>query len=145
MLALASPLCQSRFDHLISSLYGFAKWLLVLSVTLFSGLLSVQTMLGAQVDAASSKAVKLLASSAIPIVGGAFGDAVAAIQNSVQIVKSGAGAFGILAALCIFAPTSEAAALTGHRHTSSRTARSRGRKTLLFRIRLTSLQGGNLP
>lgn len=111
MLALASPLCKSRFDHLISSLYGFAKWLLVLSVTLFSGLLSVQTMLGAQVDAASSKAVKLLASSAIPIVGGAFGDAVAAIQNSVQIVKSGAGAFGILAALCIFAPTFLQAAL----------------------------------
>ena len=81
MLALASPLCQSRFDHLISSLYGFAKWLLVFSVTLFSGLLSVQTMLGAQIDAASSKAVKLIASSAIPIVGGAFGDAVAAIQN----------------------------------------------------------------
>ncbi len=62
MLALASPLCQSRFDHLISSLYGFAKWLLVFSVTLFSGLLSVQTMLGAQIDAASSKAVKLIAS-----------------------------------------------------------------------------------
>lgn len=111
MLALASPLCQSRFDHLISSLYGFAKWLLVFSVTLFSGLLSVQTMLGAQIDAASSKAVKLIASSAIPIVGGAFGDAVAAIQNSVQIVKSGAGAFGILAALCIFAPTFLQAAL----------------------------------
>ena len=111
MLALASPLCKSRFDHLISSLYGFAKWLLVLSVTLFSGLLSVQTMLGAQIDAASSKAVKLIASSAIPIVGGAFGDAVAAIQNSVQIVKSGAGAFGILAALCIFAPTFLQAAL----------------------------------
>ena len=59
----------------------------------------------AQVDAASGKAVKFLASSAVPIVGGAFGDAVAAIQNSVEIVKSGVGAFGILAALCIFVPT----------------------------------------
>ena len=85
--------------------FTFAKWALVLAVTLFSGVLSVQTVRNAQVDAASGQAVKFLASSAVPIVGGAFGDAVAAIQNSVEIVKSGVGAFGILAALCIFVPT----------------------------------------
>lgn len=104
MLALTSSLCEGRFDKLLSSLYGFAKWALVFAVTLFSGVLSVQAVLNAQVDAAAGKTMKLLASSAIPIVGGAFGDAVAAIQNSVHIVKSGVGAFGILAALCIFAP-----------------------------------------
>ena len=85
LLALASSLCGGAFDKLLQSLYSFAKWALVL--------------------AASGKAVKFLASSAVPIVGGAFGDAVAAIQNSVEIVKSGVGAFGILAALCIFVPT----------------------------------------
>lgn len=105
LLALASSLCGGAFDKLLQSLYSFAKWALVLAVTLFSGVLSVQTVLNAQVDAASGKAVKFLASSAVPIVGGAFGDAVAAIQNSVEIVKSGVGAFGILAALCIFVPT----------------------------------------
>ena len=76
----------------------------VLNVKELTPILSVQTVLNAQVDAASGKAVKFLASSAVPIVGGAFGDAVAAIQNSVEIVKSGVGAFGILAALCIFVP-----------------------------------------
>ena len=107
--ALLMPLLHMflllAFDKLLQSLYSFAKWALVLAVTLFSGVLSVQTVLNAQVDAASGKAVKFLASSAVPIVGGAFGDAVAAIQNSVEIVKSGVGAFGILAALCIFVPT----------------------------------------
>ncbi len=111
MLALTSALCRTKLDRLLSSIYNFTKWILVLSVTLFSGILSVQTMLNAQVDAATNKAVKLLASSAIPIVGGAFGDAVAAIQNSVHIVKSGVGAFGMLAAVCIFAPTAVEAAL----------------------------------
>ena len=105
MLSLASSLCGMKFDRLLKSLYGFSKWMLVLAVTLFSGILSVQTVLNAQVDAASGKTVKLIASSAIPIVGGAFGDAVGAIQSSLQIVKSGVGAFGILAALCIFLPT----------------------------------------
>lgn len=110
-LSLASSVSQVKFDRLAGSLYGFAKWLMVLTVTAFSGVLSVQTALNAQVDAATNKAAKLVASTAIPIVGGAFGDAVAAIQNSVHIVKSGVGAFGILAALCIFAPAAVEAAL----------------------------------
>lgn len=105
MLSLATSLCSTKFDRLLSSLYSFTKWLLVLIVTVFTGILSVQTVLNAQADAATGKTVKLIASSAIPIVGGAFGDAVAAIQSSVQIVKSGVGAFGILAAICVFVPT----------------------------------------
>lgn len=112
--SLMSSVSQIKLDRVLASVYGFSKWLLVLAVTVFSGVLSVQTALNAQVDAASNKAMKLLASSAIPIVGGAFGDAVAAIQNSVHIVKSGVGAFGILAALGIFAPAAiEAGAWIG--------------------------------
>ncbi len=110
-LALLSSGSKMRLDRLASSLYGFSKWLLVLAVTVFSALVSVQTALNAQVDAAANKAARLIASSAVPIVGGAFGDAVAAIQNSVHIVKSGAGAFGILASLCIFAPAAIEAVL----------------------------------
>lgn len=110
-LALVSILSQVKYDRLSGALYGFSKWLLVLAVTVFSTLLSVMTVLNAQVDAVSNKAARLVAASAIPIVGGAFGDAVAAIQNSVQMVKSGVGAFGILAALCIFAPAAIESAL----------------------------------
>lgn len=110
-LALLASGSKMHFDRLASSLYGFTKWLLVLTVTVFSALVSIQTALNAQVDAAANKAARLIASSAVPIVGGAFGDAVAAIQNSVHIVKSGAGAFGILAALCIFAPAAVEASL----------------------------------
>ncbi len=110
-LALTASVSEIKLDRLAGSLYGFAKWLLVLAVTLFSGILSVQTMLNAQVDAVGSKTAKLFASAAIPIVGSAFGDAIGAIQNSVHMVKSGVGAFGILAALCIFAPAAMEAAI----------------------------------
>ena len=103
-LSLACSVSSAKLGKLPSSLYGAAKWTLAASVTLYSGLLSIQTALNAQVDAASGKTVKLLASSAIPIVGGALGDAVGAIQSSLLLVKSGVGAFGILAALCLFAP-----------------------------------------
>ncbi|MCH5353087.1 MAG: hypothetical protein J1E06_06445 [Acutalibacter sp.] len=104
-LALTASVSEMKLERFTGSVYNFAKWLLVLAVTVFSGILSIQTTLNAQVDAASNKAAKLIASSAVPIVGGAFGDAVAAIQNSVHIVKSGVGAFGMFAALCIFIPT----------------------------------------
>lgn len=104
-LSVAASLSSMKLSALTDSLYSFLKWLLVLSVTLFSGALSVQTFLNAQVDAAASKAVKLMTSAAVPIVGGAIGDAAAAIYNSIGLVKSGAGAFGILALLCIFLPT----------------------------------------
>lgn len=105
-LALSAAGCVSGLavQKLAASLYSFVKWLLLLAVTLFSGVLSVQTILNTQLDAAGSKAVKLVASSAIPIVGGALGDAMGAIQGSVHVVRSGAGAFGMLAALCLFAP-----------------------------------------
>lgn len=110
-LGLSSAVSGVKLQKLITSLYGMAKWLLVLSVTLFSGVLAVQTILNTQLDAAASKTAKLIASSAIPIVGGALGDAVGAIQSSVQVVKGGAGAFGMLAALCVFAPAIWEAAL----------------------------------
>ena len=89
-LSLACSVSSAKLGKFTSSLYGAAKWTLAASVTLYSGLLSIQTALNAQVDAASGKTAKLLASSAIP--------------SSLLLVKSGVGAFGILAALCLFAP-----------------------------------------
>ena len=44
MLSLASSLCGMKFDRLLTSLYSFSKWMLVFAVTLFSGILSVQTV-----------------------------------------------------------------------------------------------------
>lgn len=103
-LSVSSGASGMPVQKLSASLYSFIKWMLVLAATLFSGILSIQTILSTHIDAAAGKTIKFIASSAIPIVGGALGDAVGAIQSSVQAVRSGAGAFGMLAALCLFAP-----------------------------------------
>lgn len=103
-LALAAAISETNFQEFIGQIYRFAKWALILLVTLFSGVLSVQTVINIQADSAGGKAAKLLASSAIPIVGGAFGDALATIKSSIDVVKSGVGAFGMLAAAFIFLP-----------------------------------------
>ena len=103
-LSVAASLSGSGLSRLTGALYSFCKWGMVMAVTVFAGILSLQTAVNAQVDAAANKAAKLALSTGVPIVGSALGDAAAAIQNSLNMVRSGAGAFGILAALCIFAP-----------------------------------------
>lgn len=105
-LALSAVSSATSFDlkKLTDALYKLLKWALVLAVTVFTGVLSMQTLVSAQSDAVTGKAAKMIASSAIPIVGGAFGDAFSVLGASIGMVKSGVGAFGILASLAIFLP-----------------------------------------
>lgn len=105
-VALSAVSAVTTFDlkKLADALYKTLKWVLILAVTIYTGVLSMQTLVSARSDAVAGKAVKMIASSAIPIVGGAFGDALAAISSSVSLVKSGVGAFGLLASLAIFLP-----------------------------------------
>lgn len=110
-LSIAGAVSGTELGGLSEAMYRLGKWALTVIVTLFAAIISVQTAVNAQIDAAAGKAAKLALSAGVPIVGGALGDAVAAIQNSVHIVKSGSGAFGILAALCIFAPVMAECAL----------------------------------
>lgn len=105
-LALSAVSSVTSFDlkKLTDALYKLLKWALVLAVTVFTGILSVQTLVSAQSDAVTGKAARMIASSAIPIVGGAFGDAFSVLGASIGMIKSGVGAFGILASLAIFLP-----------------------------------------
>lgn len=103
-LSVVSAVSEMNLQPMTESLYSFSKWLLVLLVTFFTGALSLQTVLQSQMDGMSEKAVKWLASSAIPIVGGAIGDSLSIVAGGIQLVKSGVGAFGILASLLIFLP-----------------------------------------
>jgi len=102
--AVTSAVSSVQLDKVTDSIYRFIKWLLVLLVTVFTGVISAQTFLNGNIDAVSAKTVKAVTSSLVPVVGGVIGDSLAAIQGSVQIVKSGVGAFGIIASMIIFLP-----------------------------------------
>lgn len=102
--AIVSTVSTLSLDKLSDGIYRFIKWLLILVVTVFFALIATQTAINASIDEATAKTAKLVVSSAIPVVGGALGDSLAAIQGGVQIVKSGVGAFGILAAIFIILP-----------------------------------------
>ena len=105
-LSLASSVSpEIRLDSLCSAVAKTVRWVLVLVVTIFTGLLSAQSMISASADGAAVKAGKMLAGF-VPVVGGLLGDAMGTVQSCVKLLKSGVGAFGLLAALCLFLPLS---------------------------------------
>ena len=92
-----------RLDSLCGVFAKTVRWVLVLAVTIFTSLLSAQSLISASADGASVKAAKLFAGF-VPVVGNVLGDAMGTVQSCGRLLKSGVGAFGLLAALCIFLP-----------------------------------------
>ena len=80
------------------------KWILTFCMTLFSGLLTMQTVVSSAADGAGAKTIRFVVSAFVPVVGGALGDAIGSVQSCVKLLKSGVGAFGLLATGAIFLP-----------------------------------------
>lgn len=95
-------------DLKINSIANMAKktvnWILAFVMTVFAGLLSVQSFVGAAADSASMKAVKFTVSGAVPIVGGAVSDALLAVKGSIGVIKASTGSFGIIASAAVILP-----------------------------------------
>ena len=80
------------------------SWSLGLLLTLFVGLLSLQTMVASGSDTVASKAAKFLIGSFVPVIGSALSDAFIATQGYMKLLKTTVGAFGILVAVMTFLP-----------------------------------------
>lgn len=103
-LSVTATISDGGIEKVTDGIYRFVKWALVLTVTIFFTVMSLQTAIQSSADGAAAKAAKMVVSSAIPVIGGTISDSLGAIQGSVALVKTGVGAFGILAALAIFLP-----------------------------------------
>ena len=91
----------SGFTNIISKT---VKWLLGFSMAIFTTVLSLKQIINTSLDGVSSKAVKFVLSSFIPIVGSALSDAYKTVQGSIGVLKSGVGVFVILSIAVIFLP-----------------------------------------
>ena len=86
---------------------GFKKvitWGLGLSVTLFVGLLSLQSVVAGSGDSVAVKTTKFMIGSLIPGVGGSLSELYMATRGCVQLVKNTVGAAGIVIAVLTFLP-----------------------------------------
>ncbi len=77
---------------------------LAILASLFTAVLSIKGILGSVADTVTVKGVKLIVSSAIPVIGGSMSDAYGAVVNSLLLLKSSVGVFGILAIAALNLP-----------------------------------------
>ena len=73
-------------------------------LAVFVGLMTLQTLVSVSSDGVAVKAAKAAASNLVPFVGGAVGDALAAVRGSIGVVKASVGTFGIIAFFVISSP-----------------------------------------
>ena len=95
---------ELNLDRLSEAVRKFVVWGLGLIMTLFLGILSVQSIVTASADNAAMKTLKYAVSSAVPIVGGAVSEAISTVSGSIALLRTGIGGFGIAAGACLLAP-----------------------------------------
>lgn len=72
--------------------------------TIFTAVLSIKGILSNIADTVAVKGTKLLVSSVVPIIGGSVSDAYASVVNSLLLLRSSVGIFGIVAIAAINLP-----------------------------------------
>lgn len=80
-------------------------WILSSTATLYISFLGIKGALASSADSVASKGIKLIISSAVPVVGGALSEAYSGIIGSLTLVKSTAGVFGIISVAAITLPS----------------------------------------
>lgn len=115
---IISPLLSVYLSFCVSSsitnrvnLKGFCdmfskviKWLVSFAMTIFSALMTIKSMITTAYDSVTARAVRFTMSSFIPIVGAALSESYKTIQGSINLLRSGAGVFVILAICVVFLP-----------------------------------------
>lgn len=72
--------------------------------TIFVAVLSVKGILGGIADTVAVKGAKLLVSSVVPVIGGSMSEAYGAVVNSLLLLKSSVGVYGIAAIAAVNLP-----------------------------------------
>ena len=80
---------------LAESVKKLVIWVLGIVMTLFTGLLSIQSFAGAA-DNLSARAVKFAASSFIPVIGGSVSEAYSAVKGSIGVIRTSVGVIGVI-------------------------------------------------
>lgn len=92
-------------ENVLKQLRDFLKWLVSWSMKtilyVFTGYLSISSVITGGADKSALKAAKLTISGAVPVVGGIMSDASETILLGAGVVKNAAGIYGILAVIAI--------------------------------------------
>lgn len=93
-----------RLNDLLRTVYKTVNVLLSVAMTIFLGVLSLQSMVSSASDSVNDKTAQFLIGNTVPIVGNALSQAYGSVRGCVQLLKSGLGAFGMLISAVIVLP-----------------------------------------
>ncbi len=93
-----------NLNSICDSFNKLIKWILGFMISTFVGFLTVQNIVTSSADNISCKTMKFALTNFVPIVGNALSDAFSTVNGCINLLKSGMGAFGILAGGAIFMP-----------------------------------------
>lgn len=86
-----------KFSSAAESIKNAVRLTLTALMTIFTGLITIQSFAGSASDNAASRAVKFGASNFIPIIGGSVSEAYSTVYSSIGIIRSSVGSIGIAA------------------------------------------------
>ena len=102
---VGSIMPELNLISLANAIKSITMWGLGIIMTIFVGLLTVQSFVGTATDTLALKATKFAISAFVPVVGGALSEALNTVQGSMGILKASIGGFGIVAGAMTMLPT----------------------------------------
>lgn len=95
---------ELHLDQIGKTVKKFVNGALGLLLTVYVGLLGVQSMVAVSADTVTVKTAKFVTSSFVPVIGSALSDALVTAQACLKLLKTSVGAYGIFIAAFTFLP-----------------------------------------
>lgn len=89
---------------IVSAVKKGANWLLGGLMTLFLGLLGLQTSIAGAGDSVGLRTAKYVVGSFVPVVGTSIGEALSAVSGSLSMLKTGIGVYAVAALAAMILP-----------------------------------------
>jgi len=96
---------ELAFSGFSNGIRKAVQWALGLIMTIFVGLITIQSIIGTSADTVTIRAAKFAVSSFIPVIGGAISEAYSTVKGSLGLLRSGVGTFGIIILLLTILPS----------------------------------------
>lgn len=96
---------STSLDSLVNLVKKTLTWIISVTMTLFSGFITLKCTITGRADGAAAKTAKMLVSGFIPIVGGAVSDAYSTVKGSFEVIGGTIGAAGMIGIIMLLLPS----------------------------------------
>ena len=103
-LCIAGSVSDFNIEEISKTIKNFAIWILGISLTVFSGIMGLGSLVSASADSAFAKTAKFIINSAVPVVGSTISDALGSIKGCIEITKNTLGVYAVFVIAAIFLP-----------------------------------------